>query len=550
MAGGSSKDVVAIHPRWSNAAELFEHAYRSAPGNPGVYYFDTVITFEELGVRAHAFASALRSRFGIQPGDRVALMLQNVPAVPVVMHGAFLAGAIVAPVSVMLKHDDLARHLADAGARLVVCLESLYADILEVLPRTAVEHLIVVSELEDLSEIPESLAGGSRYECPEAVSLTELVEAYRGEEFEPHHAVGSDPALLAYTSGTTGVAKAAVIDHSSFVYAAESLGMWANIDAQDTTIAVAPMFHITGLTGHLATSRAAMSPLLLMYRFEPGEMLRLIEKWRGSWMLATAFIALMRHPDFGSRDLSSLTKLHSGGAPLPQTVLENFERATGKYLYNVYGLTETATPCHGIPVGGRSRVDPESGAVSIGIPLPGVKARVMSLDGTHEVAIGEEGELALSSPTLASGYWNSPDETAHAFRDGWFYTGDLAKRDSDGYYFIVDRIKDMIIVSGFKVSPRDVEEVLCAHPQILEAAVVGMADDYRGESVRAFVVPRAENNVDSGELGAFCKDRLAAYKVPSLIEFVTEIPRNPAGKILKRVLRDRPISTSTQRSTV
>ncbi|QCB97975.1 long-chain fatty acid--CoA ligase [Arthrobacter sp. PAMC25564] len=551
-AGPNLPDLpTRIEPRFSNASDLFEHAYRQAPDSPGVYYFDTMLTFGELGRRAHAFAAALRSRYGIQPGDRLAIMLQNVPAVPVVMHGAFLAGAIVVPVSAMLKGAELASHLADTGARLVICLESLHATVAEVLPGTAVEHLVVTSELEDLAVIPQSLRGSSRVECAGAVQLADLVAAHRGTDTVPHRAAGSDPALLAYTSGTTGFAKAAVVDHSSFVYAAESLGSWAGIDERDTTVAVAPMFHITGLTGHLATSRSAKSPLLLMYRFEPGEMLRLIERWRGSWMLgpATAFISLMRHPDFASRDLASLTKLHSGGAPLPHAVLENFERATGQYLHNVYGLTETATPSHGIPYGSRSPVDAESGAVSIGVPLPGVHARILSLDWQGDAPVGEVGELALASPTLAAGYWNRPEETAHAFQDGWFHTGDLAKRDAEGYYYIVDRIKDMIIVSGFKVSPRDVEEVLGDHPGILEAAVVGMLDDYRGEAVRAFVVPRAGHVLDAAEIGAFCRTRLASYKVPTRVEFVTEIPRNPAGKIIKRILRDQPVSPIEARST-
>lgn len=543
-----------IAPRWTNAADLFEHAYRTVPDEPGVYYFDTALTFGELGRRAHAFAEALTEEFGIRPGDRVAVMLQNVPAVPVVMHGAFLAGAVVAPVSVMLQPDELTHHLTSTGARLVVTMESLHSTVAAALAGTAVEHVLVTSELDDLATVPDTLASSRRLECPGARALGSVIAAYAGRDVVGHRAEADDPALLAYTSGTTGVAKAAVLSHGALVRAAESLHAWADLQPGQTTVAVAPMFHITGLTGHLATSRAACSPLLLMYRFEAGELLRLVEKWQGSWMLgpSTAYIALMRHPDITTRDLSSLRTLHSGGAPLPSAVLEAFENASGQYLYNVYGLTETATPCHGIPRGSRAPVDPESGAVSIGVPLPGVEAKVLATDergDNVEAAAGELGELAIRSPALASGYWQQPDETALAFRDGWFLTGDLAKRDESGFFYIVDRIKDMVIASGFKVSPRDVEEVLLQHPAVQDAAVIGVADDYRGETVKAFIVVAEDAVPDPAEVQAFCRARLAPYKVPGQVEVITAIPRSAAGKILKRSLRERPTSSTLPRST-
>lgn len=543
-----------IEPRWTNASELFEHAYRAAPGEPGVHYFDTTLSFGELGRRAHAFAAALTAEFGIRPGDRVAVMLQNVPAVPVVLHGAFLAGAVVAPVSAMLQPDELAHHLASTGARLVVTLESLYPTVTAALPGSAVEHVLVTSELEDLSTVPSSLAGSKRLHCPSALALREVIATHAGRDVIAHRAEPDDPALLAYTSGTTGVAKAAVVSHGALIRAAESLRVWADLQPGQTTIAAAPMFHITGLTGHLATSRAACSPLLLMYRFEAGELLRLVEKWQGSWMLgpSTAYLALMRHPDFATRDLTSLRTLHSGGAPLPTAALEAFESASGRYLYNVYGLTETATPCHGVPRGSRAPVDPETGAVSIGVPLPGVLAKVVTTDEhgeSIEAAPGELGELAIHSPTLASGYWQRPDETALAFHDGWFHTGDLAKRDEAGYFYVVDRIKDMVIVSGFKVSPRDVEEVLLRHPAVRDAAVIGVPDDYRGEVVKAFLVVAEDATPDPDEVRAFCRARLAPYKVPGPVDFLSAIPRNPSGKILKRSLREHPISPTLPRST-
>jgi long-chain acyl-CoA synthetase len=303
---------------------------------------------------------------------------------------------------------------------------------------------------------------------------------------------------------------------------------------------MAPLFHITGLVCHLSASRASATPLLLMHRFEPGELLRLVERWRGTYVIGplTAFIALLDHADLELRDLSSLTKVASGGAPVYPAVVERWERLTGTYLHNTYGLTETAAPSHLVRRGERAPVDPESGALSIGRPISDTESRIVLVEGGGDAAPGELGEIVTRGPAVTPGYWGRPEETAHALRDGWLHTGDVGRRDADGWFFIVDRIKDMIVAGGFKVWPRDVEDALYTHPAVQEAAVVGAPDPYRGETVVAHVVLRPGASATEDELIAHCRERLAVYKAPRVVNLVDELPKTASGKVLRRELRE------------
>jgi long-chain acyl-CoA synthetase len=269
-------------------------------------------------------------------------------------------------------------------------------------------------------------------------------------------------------------------------------------------------------------------------------MLRLIERWRGSWMLGplTAYVAMLDHEEFATRDLSSLTKVCSGGAPVRPPVVERFERATGIYIHNMYGMTETTAPSHCVPMAARAPVDSESGALAVGVPVFGVDSKIVDPETGAELPPGEVGEILTRGPMVVPGYWRRPDETAHAIRDGWLHSGDLGKRDDEGWFYLVDRLKDQINASGFKVWPRDVEDALLEHPLVREAAVVGIPDDYRGETVKAFVVLQSDADLTAAEVIAFCRERLATYKAPRAVEFVDELPTNAAGKVLRRALRD------------
>jgi long-chain acyl-CoA synthetase len=519
--------------------ELFDRALREAPGDPAFFYFDTAIGVAEAAERAHALAAALRGELGLRPGDRVALMLQNVPQLPIAVHAVWRCGGVITTVNPMNKERELRHQLTDSGARVVICLESLHEVVAAAREGTAVEHVITVSELDMLDAVPAALAGHERRECPGAIPFESLLAGGSGGEAAEVEL--DSPALVTYTSGTTGLPKGAINTHRAVIHNAEAMTGWGSLGPGDVTVAMAPLFHITGLVCHMSTARASRTPLLLLYRFEPGEILRLIERWRGSYVIGplTAFIAMLDHPAFGEADLSSLTKVASGGAPVYASVVERWEAATGAYMHNTYGLTETAAPSHLVRIGTRSPVDPDTGALSIGRPIADTESRVVGVDDGAEVGPGEEGEILTRGPGVTPGYWQRPEESAAALDDGWLRTGDVGKRDAEGWFYLVDRIKDMINVSGYKVWPREVEDVLFRHPALADASVVGAPDSYRGETVVAYVVLREGASAGEDEVIAQCREQLAVYKAPRRVVFVEEIPKTLTGKALRRELRER-----------
>lgn len=466
------------------------------------------MTHAEACARAHAFARALQDELGLQPGDRVAVMLQNVPELVLAIHAVWLAGGIVTTVNPMNKERELRHQLGDAGVRVVVCAEE-YAEVVgHGTEGTPVAHVVTV---------------------PGAYAALEA--AHAGARVPAPATAPGDPALLTYTSGTTGLPKGVINTHGGLLHNARAMTAWGALGPGDVTVALAPIFHITGLVCHLATAAFSLTPLLLAGRFEAGAMLAAIERHGGTYAIGplTAYIAMLEHPDFPRRETASLSKLASGGAPVYPAVVQRWEAATGVYIHNAYGLTETTAPTHIVPRGRRAPVDPGSGALSVGLPLPGTEARL---------ARGA-GEILERGPTVTPGYWQRPQETAAALEDGWLHTGDVGVLDAEGWLYLVDRLKDMIIVSGYKVWPREVEAALMRHPAVLEASVVGAPDPYRGETVVAFVAPRPGATVDAGELLAHAREQLAVYKAPRRIELVDEIPKTLSGKALRRELRER-----------
>jgi long-chain acyl-CoA synthetase len=288
-------------------------------------------------------------------------------------------------------------------------------------------------------------------------------------------------------------------------------------------------------------------PLVLGYRFDAPTILDLIEKHKPTFTVGaiTVFIALISDPTAAGRDFSSLQKVYSGGAPIAPSVIERFQSETGAYIHNIYGLTETTSPSHAVPMGALAPVDPTSGALSVGVPVFNTMVRIVDENG-KDVAVGEIGEIVTSGPQVVSGYWNKPEETAHAIPGGELFTGDVGFMDSDGWFYIVDRKKDQINASGYKVWPREVEDVLYEHSAVREAAVIGIPDDYRGETVKAFVSLRPGESVTEAVLIAFCKERMAAYKYPREIEFIDELPKTVTGKILRRELRVAELAKRTK----
>ena len=493
--------------------DIFEQTVAAKPDAAAIYYFDETISFRELDQRAGQFA-ALLAAWGIGHGDRVAISAQNDPEFLVVQYGAWKRGAIVVPLSPMFKAKEIAYQLADSGAKVYVA-----------------EDRIVDHELGDAHGVGHVLR---------LSEFGQAIAEFRGDVAHRLPVVPADIAYLVYTSGTTGPPKGAVGLHRHIAYNANTFRTWLSIGDGDVILGIAPLFHITGVVAQMALSALAGVPLILYHRFDGAETLRLIDKWKATTAVAaiTAYIALLKEPHLGKLD--SFTKCCTGGAPVSPAVVEEFEQRFGVRIHNTYGLTESNSPSHLTPLGRRGPVDAASGALAIGLPIPGCQARIVDLEDPSKIlAVGEAGEIALRGPFLFDGYWNKPEATESAFHDSWFLTGDVAVMDSDGWFYIVDRKKDMIVASGFKVWPRDVEDVLYQHPAVREAAVVGVPDPYRGETVKAVVALRGEfqDKVTAAEIIEFCRQRMASYKYPRIVEFVAEIPKTASGKFLRRALR-------------
>ncbi|AHY47366.1 Acyl-CoA synthetases (AMP-forming)/AMP-acid ligases II [Rubrobacter radiotolerans] len=524
--------------------DLFEESAKRVPNTDAVRYFEERISYRELDDLASRFARVLADR-GVEKGDRLAVYTQNNPQFLVATYGAWKRGAAVVPLNPMFKAREVDYHLNDSGAKVLVCLESLYGSVArEVVPATAVEHVFTTSELDFLPEGYErpNLAASRRTGPGEGAE--DLLEAIRSSpEPDGSEKVDTGPedtALIVYTSGTTGRPKGAVSLHRNVAYNAETYRTWTSLDDEDSVLGVAPLFHITGLVGHVAVAGLAGIPLVLYHRPDPQETLRLIELWQPTFTVGaiTVFLSLMNAPGARYDALASMTKVYSGGAPIAPSITEQFERKFDVYIHNIYGLTESNSPTHAVPLDARAPVDGNSGALSVGVPVPGCEARLVSLEDPSEpVPVGESGEFAAKGPMIFSHYWEKPEATEAAFHDGFFLTGDVAVMDEQGYFYIVDRKKDMINVSGYKVWPREVEDTLYTHPAVREAAVIGVPDSYRGETVKAFVALKEGSVATEDDIIAHCKENLAAYKYPRSVEFLDEVPKTATGKFLRRELR-------------
>ncbi len=458
-------------------------------------------------------------------------------------------GAAIVPLSPMYKTEELTYQLTDSEAKVWIGLDSIFVgSARQALEKAGVSNILTTNELDLAGSDQRSpiLATSEKLHLPETADL--LTELRRGSSAttSAQPLALDDLAHIVYTSGTTGKPKGSMGLHRHIAFNSNVFRTWMDLQAgEDSVLGMAPLFHITGLVAHLGVAMLAGLPLVLFHRFHPGEAFRLARQHAATFSVAsiTAYLALMNDP--AAAEGGFLKKCFTGGAAVAPAVTEDFERRCGCYIHNTYGLTEVNSPSHSVPYGTRAPVHAESGALAIGVPIPNCEAQIVdTVDPGRVLEPGEPGELLLKGPFVFEGYWNKPEATAAAFHEGWFLTGDVAIMDRDGWFYIVDRKKDMINASGFKVWPREVEDVLYQHPAVREAAVVGIADAYRGESVKAVVSlrPDYQQPVTAEEIAAFCKERLASYKVPRVVEFMDEIPKTPSGKFLRRALRSGPPS--------
>ena len=525
-------------PEFTDALSMVRAALTRAPDNRAITYFDGQLSLREIDDMSDALACALLAA-GVQRGDRVALYLQNVPQFIVALVATWKAGAILVSINPMSRQRELGHLLADSGARVLICLEDLYDDIArEVVPSSQVTLVITTSALEHQTRNdPRLFAGLAKVRHEGTMDLAELVAQYAGQRPPEISFAPSDVALLTYTSGTTGAPKGAMNTHGNVTFSAQTLRDWCGLTSDDIVLGVAPLFHITGLIANIALSMLLPAELVLHYRFDVGVLLDTLRERRPTFTVAAipVFIALASAPEATREDMASLRAAYSGGAPVSPAWANRFIEQFGTRIHGIYGLTETTSPSHMVPLGAQAPTDPTSGALSVGIPVPSTMSRIVD-DSGADLPPGEVGEIVISGPQLVAGYWHQPEETEHAMGGRRLLTGDVGFMDADGWFYVVDRKKDMINASGFKVWPREVEDVLCEHDAVSEAAVVGVPDEYRGETVKAYVTLRPGMAVTEDELIAHCKERMSAYKYPRSIEFMDVLPKTTTGKTLRREL--------------
>jgi long-chain acyl-CoA synthetase len=538
-----------LDPPVTNGVELFRRAATKGGEWPAIHYFQNTLSHAQLDRDSDGLAAALEAD-GVNPGDRVGVYLQNVPQYPIAMLAIWKLGGAMVCLNPMMRANELHYQLKDSGARAVIAHESA-GDVVADAARETDAHLtITTSELDYLGDhpVPAPLAKSRRSSSRPAHDLVDLIQRYDGKWTGGPALQPEDLAMMVYTSGTTGRPKGAMCTHGNVVFNSEVYRTWMQLGDGDVILGGAPLFHVSGLIGHMGAALAAACPLVLFYRFDPATALAMAEQWRCTFtiMAITAFRSLLNHPALSDADLSSFTKLYSGGAPVSAATVDSFEARTGLYIRNLYGLTETTSPSHIVPPTMRAPVELETGAVSVGLPVPSTVVKIVDTETGAEVPPGEPGELWTRGPGVVPGYWQRPDATAETITDGYLHTGDVGFMDRWGWFYVVDRAKDMINASGFKVWPREVEDHLLQHSEIAEVAVVGVPDEYRGETVKAFVVPTRGATLTSEDVITYARDGMAAYKYPRQVEIVSELPKTATGKILRRDLRARTAERRTE----
>lgn len=448
---------------------MFRAAVARNPDGDALRYFDGALTYRELDELSDAFAAGLLAG-GFTAGERVAMYLQNVPQFVLGLVGTWKAGGIAVSINPMNRERELELLLRDSGSSVLVCLESLYDGVARTVLAgpSGVRTVLTTSEREfQTRDDPRALPAAARPDLSgdDVTDLGAFLDAHRGTAPPPVSFSAGDTAFLTYTSGTTGPPKGAMNTHGNVVFTSQAYATWCGLGDDEVVLGIAPLFHITGLIAHVTVAQYLAAPLVLFHRFEPSLGVDVIREQRPTFTVGaiTVFIALMNAPNADRVALASLRTICSGGAPIPPSTVTAFHEAFGLWIHNIYGLTETTSPSHATPIGTQGPVDSASGALSVGVPIYGTVVRIVDDDGA-ELPPGEIGEICTSGPQVVAGYWNKPEETAGAIPDGELHTGDVGYMDADGWFYIVDRKKDQINAGGYKVWPREVEDVLYEHP--------------------------------------------------------------------------------------
>jgi long-chain acyl-CoA synthetase len=530
-----------------NVARLLIDSAAKFPRHPALYFLGKTISYEQLLEASYRFAGVLKG-LGVKKDERVAIMLPNCPSAIIAYFGALMHGAIVVQTNPLYVERELEHQLRDSGAVIMVTLDLLFERVSKVKSRTNLRHTIVTS-IKDYLPFPKNVLypvkmkkDGVKLDVTygdhvhsfkkllAAASPTPVCEEVNAKE---------DVALLQYTGGTTGFAKGVMLTHYNLVANTYQNRNWCYKSelGKERFLGALPCFHVFGLTVLLNQAVLVAGMLILIPRFEIEVILQSIAKLKPTIFpgAPTMYIALINHKKIRDYDLSSINVCVSGSAPLPIEVEQRFEELSHGRLIEGYGLTESSPVTHANPIWGTRKIG------TIGTPFPDTDAKVVDSETGEEVAVGEIGEMVVKGPQVMKGYWNREEDTMRTLRDGWLYTGDMARMDEDGFFSIVDRKKDLIIAGGFNIYPREIEEVLFEHPAIKEACVAGVPDEYRGETVKAFIVLKDGAKLTAPELESWCRERLAAYKVPRKVEFRESLPKTMVGKVLRRRLLEEEL---------
>jgi long-chain acyl-CoA synthetase len=518
---------------------LLDHTATKNPTGPCTNFFGKQLTYQQIKELSDRFASSI-CNLGVRKGDRVVLLLPNSPQFLITYYGLLKAGAVVVPLNPLSVERELKFFLTDSEAEVVITIPLFLDKVASLKGKTPLKH-IVCSRLADFLPFPLNLVqsfrewrlmrrvGGSG-----VVDFKELLQQALRPDWHPEPVPLDEMAVVIYSGGTTGVAKGTMLSQFNLVANAQQIIAWGNLTDEQGVLAVIPFFHGFGMNVIMNAAVQAGGEIFLMPRFSAKAVAKAIQKYKPSFFIGvpTLFVQLSNLPNIERYDFSGLRGTFVGAAPLTKAIKDEFERKTGGRMIEGYGLTESTTAIMANPYHGMHKIG------SIGIPFPDVDVKIVSIDDGHDLEPGELGEIVLRSPSVMLGYYNNPEETQKTIMDGWLYTGDIGYEDEDGYFYITDRKKDLIIVGGFNVFPREIDELIYQHPRVKEGITIGLPDPHKGERIKVYIVLKEGEMATPEEFIAYFKERLTPYKVPSEVEFRTELPKSMIGKILRRALRE------------